>query len=423
MHSNSIDKILVFCNKEYMQKSNDLLGGVGNETRILMPFMFEENGHIQSRVIPIITEFDGESACVPDYLKGIKYINLANSDTFQKEFDKLIRAIYDKPKLKRPALGPIPIFEDSSFEDKTIHHYHLIKQQFNTSTNEYRLNEALNNIYNTWSEHRIFNYDDTTWVDTFDKEISFLKKYRDVFIDIVEMSIESIEDDKFYKLFFKFFEKCISFHYCPNQITDSFYTITFEPMEFIVWESFLYFIAILIQNEKYEMVVKFTEDIYYNDNIKFNNNKCKWDFSIFSPHNDTLEASKRIKYNLNFKSVTAKTFQDRLHEHFNFNELLQVEFILLLKFVFNENQQDYLLWKPILLLHSESVYNLAMFSKAEYKKYFWPIKILFHVDDAIILKKKWEDAVQNYYLNNLANTHSIRFRALLNIDNLNTLNS
>lgn len=110
-----ISKVLIVCDKAYAQKANDRTGGVGDETVIISSEMY---GNMkQEKFIPIIAERDeGGQPYVPTYIKTRIYIDLSDAKTYEVEYEKLLRNIYEKPQFVKPKLGKRPEWID---EEKT----------------------------------------------------------------------------------------------------------------------------------------------------------------------------------------------------------------------------------------------------------------------------------------------------------------
>ena len=66
----SVDKVLIICDRSYMEKANDRSGGVGDETVIISPEIYGQMK--QEKFIPIAFEVDKEGkACIPHYLRCV----------------------------------------------------------------------------------------------------------------------------------------------------------------------------------------------------------------------------------------------------------------------------------------------------------------------------------------------------------------
>ncbi|WP_256925965.1 toll/interleukin-1 receptor domain-containing protein, partial [Enterococcus faecium] len=110
----SLDKVLIITDRVYAEKANKRQGGVGAETQIITPSLYEDLG--ENKFIPIIFEKDEDTgkAFLPTYVKSRIYIDLSSDQVYQEGIEQLVRDIYEKPARIKPALGKAPsyILED-----------------------------------------------------------------------------------------------------------------------------------------------------------------------------------------------------------------------------------------------------------------------------------------------------------------------
>lgn len=186
-----ITKVLIICDKAYAQKANDRTGGVGDETVIISSEIY---GNMrQEKFIPVIAERDEDGEpYVPAYIKTRIYINLSDPDTYEEEYEKLLRNIYEKPQYSKPRLGKKPEWLD---EEKTDFFplKDLIRQIRGSNTDNKRKNcisrfkaayiEALKVYFEKGIEpERVYEI----FLNT--------KPVRDIFLDFVETIAETEPD-------------------------------------------------------------------------------------------------------------------------------------------------------------------------------------------------------------------------------------
>ena len=122
----TVDKVLIICDKSYTEKANQRTGGVGDETAIISPEIYGRMR--QEKFIPIVFEVDADgNPYLPAYIKSRIYINLSDDFNYESEFEKLLRNIYNKPLYRKPAIGTKPEWlENEKVELSSIRD--LIKQ-------------------------------------------------------------------------------------------------------------------------------------------------------------------------------------------------------------------------------------------------------------------------------------------------------
>lgn len=113
------DKVLIMCDKRYVEKANSREGGVGTETSIITPEIYGRSD--QEKFIPIIME---AWELVPTYMKSNVGIDFRGKNP-KAELDEMLRAIYDEPEYKKPPLGKMPKRLEN--QDKLSEHneYHI----------------------------------------------------------------------------------------------------------------------------------------------------------------------------------------------------------------------------------------------------------------------------------------------------------
>ena len=97
------DKVLVLCDKTYTDKANGRTGGVGTETQIITPEVY--NNCKQEKFIPVVME---SYHYIPKYLKGRLAISYLCENQSDEDFHNLLNVIYDRQVNKKPILGPAP---------------------------------------------------------------------------------------------------------------------------------------------------------------------------------------------------------------------------------------------------------------------------------------------------------------------------
>lgn len=111
----TIDHVLIFSDKNYMEKANDRSGGVGTETTVISAEVY--GNAEQEKFIPIVMERDESGKeYLPAYLKGRMYKD-PTGDHFEKGYESLLRTLYKAPAFRKPEIGSRPAWlEDTPQE-------------------------------------------------------------------------------------------------------------------------------------------------------------------------------------------------------------------------------------------------------------------------------------------------------------------
>ena len=252
-----IKRVLLVCDKVYAAKANQRKGGVGDETTIISSEVY---GKVkQEKFIPVIFEKDdnGEAYC-PAYIKSRIYIDLSDLEIYDREYEKLLRNLYDCPTYQKPALGRKPEWLD----DKNVNLYSLeiIIRQLkaddgrNKKKQDMLLRQFRDEFIEKLSQYEIVeNITGTLVVD----KISELKPLRDVYMEYLstiislEVSLEDLIPD--------FMETCYnSIHEIPS--TNQYGR---DPHLFFIWEIFICTITTLLYYEEFEVIHQLITHTYF----------------------------------------------------------------------------------------------------------------------------------------------------------------
>lgn len=257
-----ITKVLIICDKAYAEKANSRTGGVGDETVIISSEVYGQMK--QEKFIPIIAERDEEgNTFVPTYIKTRIYIDLSNEDTYEAEYEKLLRNIYEKPLYSKPKLGKRPEWLD---EEKTnlFSLTDLIRQIKGATTQKKQqscVNKFIDEYITTLKSYFVQRIKDGKAV--FDR-FAETKPVRDVFLDFIpaladtELSFSDVMCGAFEKMY--------------NTLTNGkgFETETFstndrdyEIYKILIWELFICTIAYLRHIEDYKEINGMLTNTYF----------------------------------------------------------------------------------------------------------------------------------------------------------------
>ncbi|MFC1537989.1 SEFIR domain-containing protein, partial [Candidatus Latescibacterota bacterium] len=110
----NIKKVVLICDKKYTEKTDNRIGGVGTEAQIISTEIYQKVD--QDKFVAVITEKDENgNVYVPTYYKSRIYIDLSDEELYPKNFEQLLRWIFDKPLYIKPDLGEVPSFISEPF--------------------------------------------------------------------------------------------------------------------------------------------------------------------------------------------------------------------------------------------------------------------------------------------------------------------
>lgn len=105
----TVTKVLMICDRAYVEKADNRKGGVGTEAMIISPQLYRDNSTDQTKFAAACLERDDQGdPCVPVFYKGRLHFDFTRPDRHETEYDALLRWSYSKPRHVRPPLGQMP---------------------------------------------------------------------------------------------------------------------------------------------------------------------------------------------------------------------------------------------------------------------------------------------------------------------------
>lgn len=102
----TITNVLILLDENYTNKANERKGGVGTETQIITPELY--NKADQTKFIPIIFERKDGKIFRPAFLKALKYVDLSQEGTYESNLKYLTKILFGIKIHKKPELGLMP---------------------------------------------------------------------------------------------------------------------------------------------------------------------------------------------------------------------------------------------------------------------------------------------------------------------------
>lgn len=392
-----IKKVLLLTNSIYTEKANKNQGGVGTESLIISSEIYEQAE--QKKFIPVVTECDSEGKpFLPTFIKSRIFIDLSNPESYEVEYEKLIRNIFGKPTYKRPPLGNAPpyITEDEPVHLRTSHKVKQLRQAFVDGKPyiEGFINDYLQTFHIALEDFRITEPVTKDYDEHVLKNIYQLKGLRDDYINFLR-TLFKFKEENYSKKFHSFFEKLLKY-IVKKEDQLNIQEIEFDNYRFFFYELFLYHSCICIQFERFELLSYLISEPYliYQHGEYQNKN-----FAIFNKVVKSLNNMRNDRLNMNRVNIAADTIKKNAdNELVKFAEIKETDLLLYYISLLNSKSCN---WFP-----QTSVYyrygsaGLRVMKKAISKRYFNKIKILFGVDNEKELKNEINKIIDNGIMHN-----------------------
>lgn len=315
-------------------------------------------------------------AKLPIFYKSRIYIDLSDEELYGKNFEQLLRWIYNKPLNVKPDIGKKPAFLD---EDKKI--------SLGTSVSYRRLIEAIKNnrshahgalveYLNLFSENiSRFRLEPSNGINDFDQRIvdSIEQSIpiRNELIEIFSVIAQYEQMTASAPVIHKFFESLIPYLDRPEGVT-SYHKWDWDNLKFIIQESFILCISIFLKYERFDITSYLLNQRFYIQNDVRYGRSTMASFGVFRNYLESLN-HRNSRLQLNRLSVHADMLKERCTDSgISFNTIMQADFVLYLaealRGVKEGRRQDW--WPETLVFKSFHGGTFEIFLRSESVEYF-----------------------------------------------------
>ena len=329
-----IKKVMLICDKVYVEKANKRSGGVGTESQILSKELYQKID--QTKFVALIRERDEDGKPhVPAYYGSKVYIDLSDEESYPDNFDKVLRWIFDKPFHVKPELGPIPGYLDNPRPSSEV----KATLQFRRAVDAVRQNKS-----NSSGSVREYLASFAASIDSFrikfkssqpDEEVIYsINEFiplRNQFIEMMSVIGNYDLKGEYSAVVLEFFENLIPYFYRKLGAT-GWSGFEFDNLKFVVKELFLYAVAVLIRFNRFENLNELLANVYLDKNNPSGEIEMR-PFTIFNQRAESLDARNQ-RLNLRRLSLQADLLNERTSSTgLDFDKLMEAELILYLRSV------------------------------------------------------------------------------------------
>lgn len=389
----SVTNVLMLLDPIYAKKADDHSGGVGTETQIISPQIYQEV--TQDKFIPIVMERDGDgNVCKPTYLEGIFHFDLSLAADYDNTYQRLVKTLYGEEVYAKPELGKKPSWVDKPIviPPRSVVAYDSLKsiqiaKVKSTSFAEY-LDDISRRMIGFAQQHKNLNNEDY---------LEIYESTESIKIDFLLLLGNSYYVDDSYKTVANCLEQTVNALSNDN-------TIGSEIVNIFIHELFIYTIAFFMKNKDYFAVGYILGKTYFNQRQYYNPSNADG-FNMFysgSEHRN-LDNAVCERNNQKYYSGTAQYWTQNVRTEFCTKE----QFVLadLICFNYSVYGKDYISdwpWFPVTYIY-DNEYNssLAVFSKKmisqEYLQEVLPLFGYDEINDFITKFKSIEETSKNEY--------------------------
>lgn len=394
-----INKVLIICNKDYAEKADGRKGGVGTESTIMSDEIYSKAD--QTKFLPVVFEKGNDGMIYkPHFLKSRIHIDMSSDDSYEMGYEQLLRDIFDKPLIKKPALGTMPAFleTDEPILLSTAKEQRFLKVKNEESSSfkdwvERYLEKLIASLGQFKISFRGGNAKDL--VDLIEKSIDSLQVVTNDFINFLE-TVSANEECKG-EQFVDFFENLLQY-YEDNNIalptSDSVSYLVNDNYRFFNYELFLSFASIMLKHQRFDIIRDVVSADFCILSNRMGREVMPLNYVEFQKYNYTLDRFKKNLMNSNLISEAATLLKSKMEGKL-FEKMVEADILLYyLSLVYVKTEEVYDTWYPELSIYNSS---FTILPKLVSSRYFEKAKVLFGVDDKesfVTLAKGLKDNLQ-----------------------------
>jgi TIR domain len=393
VNSKDITNVLLILDKKYSEKANLRSGGVGTETQIISPQIYSNVS--QEKFIPIVAERDEEgNGFFPTFLEGRIYIDLSSNDTYEENYETLLRNVFKRPVFVKPKLGKAPsyLFDETPMTFKTSIILRGLESQL--SKNPKRINsiisDFLEEFYQNLETYSITfsdRNDFTIGKEIYDNVLLYTPLRND-FIYFFE-KVTKKENEFDIEILIKFLEKLPLYKH-PIGDRNSWSDFEFDNYRFFIHELFLYLITVGLKNENYNFISELLYSSYFLKD-KYNYDNKSTGFECFSNRINTIDVYYKQTFSSNFYSTMADLIIKRIPDGFTKDLIIEADLLCHYISVLKETR-----WFPITYVYKSRGF-FDLFDRMISLRHFEKVKTVFNINTIAELKDILVKAEQKEY--------------------------
>lgn len=386
----TVTKVMMICDKTYVEKANNRSGGVGTESQIISPELYGKG--TQDKFAALMTDEDDDGdAHIPVFYKGRIYFDFRSADKFEDSYEQLLRWLVDRPQHSKPKLGSVPesILNAApvatATQSKARRAMEAVRLGSNSTTGLVReygqaLYLELRALAPRESEVEPFD-------ETIVKAIEAMRPYLHQWSDLVGATVRFGEDTRVWDRILGVNEQLGTLMYRDPEIT-RWNSHQFDAFKVVAHDAFLITIAMALEEERFDLVEIALKKPYLVQEYEGGGNRpTTTDFTVFRQYTQSLDhRNQRLK--LSRLSVDADLLKEAHPKGSipSFESLMQADLVLFLRAAGQVTTSN---WYPYSLVYAADRFApFPIFARAESLAYFMRLAPVLNVPNLETLKER-----------------------------------
>jgi hypothetical protein len=379
----TVTKVIMLCDREYVAKANGRKGGVGVEAQIISAEVYRNVEN--TKFVAVVRERDEEGKpCVPIYYTSRIFIDLSDDARYASEFERLVRWAHDQPLHKRPPTGNKPAYLEreaqainlgtSAEHRRTIDAIKSDRPYADPATADY-----LSMLADGIEQFRIQRNGDVPFDDQVISSIEDFLPYRNEAIELFSAVARYRDTADARRNVHRFLERLLPYQERPAAVSQ-FEDSDFDNLRFVVHELFLYTIAVLLKEERFDFVNEILTNPFYLPDGYDSSGTTTTSFDAFRHYAPSFD-HRNQRLRLNKHSLRAFLLEQRSHSSgVSMQALMQADFILWLRDTVSRPPESFHWYPETLIYLSGHAGAFELFARAQSRAYFERLKATLGVE-------------------------------------------
>jgi hypothetical protein len=267
VNDKTVTKVLILSDKKYAERANDREGGVGTETQIISPELYDR---AESRKFALgVCERDEKGKpYMPTYYKGRIYIDFSDESKYVDEFEKLLRWIHDQHAEERPTeYGSSPSFlqDKASIDLGTGMYARRATEAFRTGKAQAlgSFIEYLDTLATHLDRLKIKSEQGKEFDDQVVGSFEAFRPYRDEFVEVIGVAMRHSKEAAVGEALHHFFERIFVYNERAQDSMGSYRTTDFDNFRLICRELFLLTNTLALKLQRFDLAHALLNREYY----------------------------------------------------------------------------------------------------------------------------------------------------------------
>ncbi len=404
----SVTHVLVFLDRAYAEKADTRKAGVGTESQIMSKEVYDKVG--QTKFIPVFCESDPDGDYyVPQFFKTRIGFDFTSAERVNESWEKLIRFLFGKPALVKPAVGKPPGYLDEKALPVSPSGGKLATYKGAVLAGRPGLVLHRREFLNTALEYAESLKKPLDQGEDVLTLLHTTLPLRDQFVDWLELEVGlNSNDTALVELLADFLEQLLPLRYPASEVT-SWSDWWLDAHKILTYEVFLYLVAILLKTGRYEALGELLRTRFFLPDEARRNNALVT-YETFYAYSQALDR-RNEKLNLRRLSPIADLIKERATRRaIPFKDVMQADAVLFVQTLVGENSR----WYPQTLVFAEYGVSFPLFQRMAQRKQFERSSLVFGGGSAADLKAKVQEALPS--LRGYTVLHYVDIGELLNVE-------